>query len=489
MTDRKQPLPMKSSLPCFDKARIVVVGDVMLDRYWQGSTRRISPEAPVPVVRVNGCDDRPGGAGNVALNVTSLGSPVWLLGITGDDEAADSLTTRLEAAGVYCDFVRLKHAQTITKLRVISQHQQLIRLDFEESFSGFGVDTIPDRLSTLLDHADALIVSDYGKGTLSNTQELIQLARKRHVPVLVDPKGQDFTRYRGATIIKPNLHEFEAIVGSCSSEKELIDKGHKLRETLMLDALLITRGEHGMTLLSEDKKELHLPARTREVFDVTGAGDTVIATLAAALASGEPLSHAAALANIAAGIVVTKLGTSTVSLPELRRAVNTIQSSGCGAMTREQLIIALEDARAHGEKIVFTNGCFDIIHAGHVGYLEQAKKLGDRLVLAINGDKSVTRIKGEGRPINTVERRMAVLAGLESVDWVVSFDENTPERLLEQLQPDILVKGGDYGINDVVGADIVTAYGGKVAVLDFLENCSTTAIMQKIRKKNQEEIV
>ncbi|MCK5893856.1 MAG: bifunctional D-glycero-beta-D-manno-heptose-7-phosphate kinase/D-glycero-beta-D-manno-heptose 1-phosphate adenylyltransferase HldE [Endozoicomonadaceae bacterium] len=480
---------MKPSLPCFDKARIVVVGDVMLDRYWQGPTRRISPEAPVPVVQVNGCDDRPGGAGNVALNITSLGAPVWLLGITGDDEAANSLTTRLEAAGVYCDFVRLKNVPTITKLRVISQHQQLIRLDFEESFSGLGVDTIPDRLSVLLDHADALIVSDYGKGTLRDTQELIRLARKRHVPVLVDPKGQDFTRYRGATIIKPNLHEFEAIVGRSSSEAELIDKGHKLRETLMLDALLITRGEHGMTLLSAGKKELHLPARTREVFDVTGAGDTVIATLAAALASGEPLPRAAALANIAAGIVVTKLGTSTVSLPELRRALNTIQGSERGAMTREQLVIALEDARSHGEKIVFTNGCFDIIHAGHVGYLEQAKKLGDRLVLAINGDKSVTRIKGEGRPVNTVERRMAVLAGLESVDWVVSFDENTPERLLEQLKPDILVKGGDYGINEVVGADIVTAYGGEVAVLDFLENCSTTAIMQKIRKENQEEIV
>ncbi|GAA4648474.1 bifunctional D-glycero-beta-D-manno-heptose-7-phosphate kinase/D-glycero-beta-D-manno-heptose 1-phosphate adenylyltransferase HldE [Kistimonas scapharcae] len=478
---------MKPSLPRFDKARVVVVGDVMLDRYWQGPTRRISPEAPVPVVRVNGSDDRPGGAGNVALNVTSLGAPAWLLGITGDDEAADALTTRLEAAGVYCDFVRLKDAPTITKLRVISQHQQLIRLDFEEAFTGIDVDTIPDRLSALLDNADALIVSDYGKGTLKDIQELIRLARKRNIPVLADPKGQDFTRYRGATVITPNLHEFEAIVGSCSTEEELVAKGQALREELMLDALLITRGEHGMTLLRADEKELHLPARAREVFDVTGAGDTVIATLAAALASGEPLPRAAALANIAAGIVVAKLGTATVSLPELRRAVNAIQGSERGAMTREQLLIAVEDARAHGEKIVFTNGCFDIIHAGHVGYLEQARKLGDRLVLAINGDESVTRLKGEGRPINPVERRMAVLAGLEAVDWVVSFNEDTPESLLEQLKPDVLVKGGDYGINEVVGADIVTAYGGEVAVLDFLENCSTTAIVQKIRKENEQE--
>lgn len=479
---------MKPSLPRFDKARVVVVGDVMLDRYWQGPTCRISPEAPVPVVRVCGRDDHPGGAGNVALNVTSLGAPVWLLGITGDDEAADSLTTRLEAAGVYCDFVRLKDTPTITKLRVISQHQQLIRLDFEEPFTALDAN-LPGRLSVLLDNADTLIVSDYGKGTLSNIQELIQLTRKRNIPILVDPKGQDFTRYRGATVITPNLHEFEAVVGPCASEKELVTKGHKLRETLMLDALLITRGEHGMTLLSGDGKELHLPARAREVFDVTGAGDTVIATLAAALASGESLPSAAALANIAAGIVVAKLGTATVSLPELRRAVNATQGSERGAMTREQLMIALADARAHGEKIVFTNGCFDIIHAGHVGYLEQAKELGDRLVLAINGDESVARLKGKGRPINTVERRMTVLAGLEAVDWVVSFDEDTPESLLEQLQPDILVKGGDYGIDGVVGADIVTAYGGEVAVLDFLENCSTTAIMQKIRKEKKKETV
>lgn len=477
---------MNPNLPRFDKARVVVVGDVMLDRYWQGSACRISPEAPVPIVLVKGCDERPGGAGNVALNVTALGAPAWLLGVTGDDEAADALTTRLEAAGVYCDFVRLKDVPTITKLRVISQHQQLIRLDFEETFSRVGADIIPDRLSALLDNANTLIISDYGKGTLTDIQELIQLARKRNIPVLADPKGRNFSRYRGATVITPNLREFEAIVGHCSTERELVARGQALREELLLDALLITRGEHGMTLLRDGEKELHLPARTREVFDVTGAGDTVIATLATALASGESLPRAAALANIAAGIVVAKLGTATVSQPELRCAVNDDQDSERGVMTREQLLIAAEDARARGEQIVFTNGCFDIVHAGHVGYLEQARQLGDRLVIAVNGDDSVTRMKGKGRPINPVERRMAVLAGLEAVDWVVSFDEDTPESLLEQLKPDVLVKGGDYTIDEVVGADMVTAYGGEVAVLDFLDNCSTTAIVQRIRKESEQ---
>jgi D-beta-D-heptose 7-phosphate kinase/D-beta-D-heptose 1-phosphate adenosyltransferase len=244
--------------------------------------------------------------------------------------------------------------------------------------------------------------------------------------------------------------------------------------------LLITRGEHGMTLLRLNQPELHLPTQAREVFDVTGAGDTVISVLAAALAAGSAMEEAVALANIAAGIVVGKLGTAVVSAPELRRALQRHQGSGRGVMTREQLRIAVEDARAHGEKIVFTNGCFDIIHAGHVGYLEQAKTLGERLIVAINDDASVTRLKGPGRPINSVDRRMAVLAGLESVDWVVSFHEDTPEPLLQELKPDVLVKGGDYREEQVVGWQIVKAAGGAVNVLSFFDDCSTTKIIEKV---------
>lgn len=424
---------MKLTLPRFDQARVLVIGDVMLDRYWHGVTSRISPEAPVPVVRIGQVEDRPGGAGNVALNIASLGAPAWLIAATGNDEAADSLQARLEAAGVFCDFVRINDAPTITKLRVVSQHQQLIRLDMEEPFQTLSSDTLEEKTAALLDNMDAVILSDYNKGTLQNHQQLINMARTRNIPVLVDPKGTDFERYRGATVITPNLHEFETVVGHCKDEQDLVNKGQKLMQELELEALLITRSEHGMTLLCKDQQAMHLPARAREVFDVTGAGDTVISTLATALAAGSKLSQAAALANIAAGLVVGKLGTATISMPELRREVNRELGAERGVVTSDQLMTAIEDARAHGEKIVFTNGCFDIIHAGHVGYLEQARKQGDRLVLAINSDRSVKELKGEGRPINSEDRRMAVLAGLEAVDWVVCFDEDTPEDLLRMI--------------------------------------------------------
>ena len=272
------------------------------------------------------------------------------------------------------------------------------------------------------------------------------------------------------------------MVGHCANETDLVAKGMQLVSDLELEAILITRGENGMTLIRPDSPELHLPAKAQEVFDVTGAGDTVISVLAAALAAGETMADATALANIAAGQVVGKLGTAAISGPELRRAILGEQDSGQGVMTSDQLAIAVEDARAHGESIVFTNGCFDIIHAGHVGYLNEARKLGERLVVAINDDDSVRRLKGPGRPINPVERRMAVLAGLEAVDWVVSFSEDTPETLLQSLKPEILVKGGDYAIDQVVGGEFVLAYGGKVQALEFLDNCSTSDIVEKMRR-------
>lgn len=471
------------SMPRFDSAPVLVVGDVMLDRYWHGPTHRISPEAPVPVVKVDQIEDRPGGAGNVALNIAALGAPAWLVGVTGDDEAALSLRQRLNAAGVYCDFQAHAEQPTITKLRVMSRHQQLIRLDFEERFNTDGP-ALLESVRGLIGKVKVMILSDYGKGALVNHQELIALAREAGVPVLADPKGKDFSIYRGATLITPNLSEFEAVVGECASEQVLVDKGMALIDELELDAILVTRSEQGMTLLCRGQSALHLPARAREVFDVTGAGDTVISTLATALAAGEALPQAVALSNLAAGIVIGKLGTAAISAPELRRAVQREQGSERGVLGAEQLVVAVEDARAHGERIVFTNGCFDIIHAGHVGYLEEARRLGDRLIVAINDDASVTRLKGPGRPINSVDRRMAVLAGLGAVDWVVSFAEDTPEALLELIRPDVLVKGGDYSVEQVVGAPIVQSYGGEVKVLNFVDSCSTTAIVQKIRDKH-----
>ncbi|CAD5107044.1 bifunctional D-glycero-beta-D-manno-heptose-7-phosphate kinase/D-glycero-beta-D-manno-heptose 1-phosphate adenylyltransferase HldE [Zestomonas carbonaria] len=473
---------MKLSMPRFDQAPVLVVGDVMLDRYWHGSTSRISPEAPVPVVKVDQIEDRPGGAANVALNIAALGAPAALIGVTGADEAADSLAASLSSAGVKTRFQRIAAQPTIVKLRVMSRHQQLLRMDFEQPFATDAAALAGD-VGALLDGVKVLVLSDYGKGALRNHQELIRIARERGVPVLADPKGKDFGIYRGASLITPNLSEFEAIVGRCADEHELVAKGATLMRELELDALLVTRGEHGMTLLRPDQPALHLPARAREVFDVTGAGDTVISTLAAAIAAGEELPQAVALANLAAGIVVGKLGTAAISAPELRRAVQREEGSERGVLSLEQLLTSIDDARAHGEKIVFTNGCFDILHAGHVTYLEQARAQGDRLVVAINDDASVSRLKGPGRPINSVDRRMAVLAGLEAVDWVVSFGEDTPERLLTQVKPDVLVKGGDYGIDQVVGAGIVQAYGGEVKVLGLVENSSTTAIVEKIRSR------
>ena len=473
---------MKLEMPPFQDARLLVIGDVMLDRYWHGVASRVSPEAPVLVVRVGNREDRPGGAGNVALNIAALGSAARLIGIVGADETGEELRSRLTAAGVYCDFLQSADKPTITKLRVISQHQQLIRLDFEQEFDDADVIGLKEKARSLMEDTQVIVLSDYGKGALRNVAELIELGRSKNIPVIVDPKGVDFQKYRGATIITPNFTEFESVVGPSSNEEEFVNKGLKLVSELNLQAILITRGEHGMTLIRPDSPELHLPARAQEVFDVTGAGDTVISVLAAALAAGDGLADATALANLAAGLVVGKLGTAAISGPELRRAILLEQNSGRGVMTAEQLQIAVQDAKAHGEKIVFTNGCFDIIHAGHVGYLAEAKHLGDRLVVAINDDDSVRRLKGAGRPINPVERRMAVLAGLEAVDWVVSFAEDTPEELLKALQPEILVKGGDYTLEQVVGGDFVQSYGGEVRALEFLDNCSTSAIMEKMKE-------
>jgi len=476
---------MRLEIPAFDAARVLVVGDLMLDRYWQGSTGRISPEAPVPVVRVLSEEDRPGGAGNVALNIAALGAHTRVMGVTGRDPAAEVLGQRLEAAGVEFDFERLEGIATITKLRVLSRHQQLIRLDFEDELGAFDPQPLRARFEQALHRCDVVALSDYGKGGLNDVQAYITAARAAGKPVLVDPKGTDFSRYRGATLITPNLAELEAVVGACASEDALVAKAARLMDDLDLEALLVTRSEQGMTLLQAGEPVLHLPTRAREVFDVTGAGDTVIAVLAAALAAGQPLSAATALANLAAGIVVGKLGAATVSVPELIRAIHHEQESGMGVLSEEQLLEAGEVARAHGEKIVMTNGCFDILHAGHVTYLEQARRLGDRLIVAVNTDDSVRRLKGEGRPVNPLERRMAVLAALGCVDWVVAFSEDTPERLICRVGPDVLVKGGDNDPERIPGGRCVRERGGEVRVLEYVADVSTTRLIEAIRKQEK----
>ncbi len=474
---------MKINLPDFSDAKVLVVGDVMLDRYWVGPTGRVSPEAPVPVVKVEQHEERPGGAANVALNVAALGAHGCLLGFTGDDEPADALTRKLDAIKVESDFVRLADYPTITKLRVLSRNQQLIRLDFEEGFQDVDAAPLLEKVEKGLGSAQVMILSDYAKGALEQVQTMIQMARKQGVPVLVDPKGTDFERYRGATLLTPNLSEFEAVVGKCKTEHELVEKGLELVDRFELDALLVTRSENGMTLIRKGEDELHLPAMAHEVYDVTGAGDTVISTLATSLASGATLAEACGLANAAAGVVVGKLGTSTISPIELANVLYGTQESGFGVLTEHQLKYAVEAAHRRGEKLVMTNGCFDIIHAGHVSYLNSARKLGDRLIVAVNSDESVRGLKGTGRPVNSSDRRMAVLAGLGAVDWVVEFTEETPERLISEILPDILVKGGDYKVEEIAGHKQVLANGGDVKVLQFEEGISTTKIINAIRNE------
>ncbi|MBV1880006.1 MAG: bifunctional D-glycero-beta-D-manno-heptose-7-phosphate kinase/D-glycero-beta-D-manno-heptose 1-phosphate adenylyltransferase HldE [Pseudomonadales bacterium] len=478
---------MKIQFPPFIQANVLVLGDIMLDRYWHGGTSRISPEAPVPVVRVNEIEERPGGAGNVALNIASLGSKVNLLGLTGHDEAAQALQTKLEECQVHCNFQKVETAPTITKLRIISRNQQLIRLDFEESFNDqTALAKLKQKFTDSIKNVGAIVLSDYAKGALFDSIDLIKIARENKIPVLVDPKGSDFSRYAGATLITPNLGEFEAVVGTCSSETELVEKGLALLKKHQWQALLVTRGEQGMTLIRPDLNPLHLSARAREVYDVTGAGDTVIGTLAAAIAAGDDIASATALANVAAGIVVGKLGTATVNAAELRRAIYGIDDTENGTVTESQLEVMVADSRAHNEVIVMTNGCFDILHPGHVAYLQGAKRLGDRLIVAVNDDASVKRLKGEERPINNVENRMNVLAGLGAVDWVVPFGEDTPARLIEKILPNILVKGGDYQVKDIAGAQAVIDNGGIVNVLDYEDGCSTTDVINRIKEQDKQ---
>ena len=480
---------MKHDFPQFHGAQVLVIGDLMLDSFYHGKASRISPEAPVPIVNVERMEDVPGGAANVAMNIASLGATCRIGGITGQDRAANTLKTRLNAVGVDCAFHQTPDNDTIVKQRVISNNQQLLRMDFEQRFADHEWQNMAALIEPMMADTSVMVLSDYNKGTLVDPQHWIELAKQHKVPVLVDPKGSDFRKYNGADLITPNMSEFEAIVGKVESEADLIQKAQHLIELLDIKALLITRSEHGMSLIRKDQPEFHLPAIAKEVSDVTGAGDTVISTIASVLAAGGSLEKAVTLANVAASIVVSKLGTATVSGPELQveyqrhQGENNTDHSIAGAVTLEQLKLAVDQAKQRGEKVVFTNGCFDILHAGHVGYLEQARKQGDRLILAINSDASVKRLKGEGRPINPVERRMAVLAGLEAVDWVVSFEDDTPERLLELIKPDILVKGGDYSRTEVVGWEIVEGYGGEIKALDFLDDCSTTAIVEKIQEK------
>jgi D-beta-D-heptose 7-phosphate kinase / D-beta-D-heptose 1-phosphate adenosyltransferase len=471
-------------LPPFENANVLVVGDLMLDRYWHGGTSRISPEAPVPVVHVNQNDERAGGACNVALNIATLGAKCTVMGLCGDDEAARVLESLLGKVGVNTQFVRMAGNSTVTKLRVMSRSQQLMRLDFEDGFIGQDLSELEKAFEAQLEGHNVVVCSDYGKGSLREVEKLIALCNEKNIPVLVDPKGSDFEKYTGASLITPNLSEFEAVVGSCKTEDDLVSKANKLSEQFDIAALLVTRSEHGMSLMQRDYDPVHVPTQAREVFDVTGAGDTVISTLAASLGAGVTLERAMVLSNLAAGVVVAKSGTASVSPAELESAIKQNSSNTeHGILDEVELHVVLNSCRARGETIVMTNGCFDILHAGHVTYLEQAAALGDRLLVAVNIDETVRRLKGEDRPVNKVENRMRMLAALRCVDWVVAFTEDEPTRLICEVSPDILVKGGDNVVDEIPGGDCVREAGGQVMVLTYVDGISTTKIIESIKEK------
>ncbi len=471
---------MSISLPEFSSIKILVVGDLMLDRYWSGDTQRISPEAPVPVVSINDFEERPGGAGNVARSITKLGGVCKLVALLGDDGNGSRADELLQNENVSTQFVKDIHAKTISKLRVLSRHQQLIRLDFESEFTDSCISELTQCVKEQIKNHQVIILSDYNKGALRDVKEIISYANSNNVYSFVDPKGNDFSKYRDVTAITPNQSEFQAVVGSIASEGEFISKGINLLKELNLSALIVTRSEKGVTLIQDSGENVTIPARAKEVYDVTGAGDTFISVLASSYAAGSSFEHSVQIANAASSVVVGKLGAATVSKNEIEGELNRSSQLLGKIVSLEVLIQKVRNLRQENKKIVMTNGCFDILHSGHVDYLSKARQMGDVLIVAVNSDESVRTIKGNSRPVNTANDRMTVLSGLHAVDWLVEFDQETPEAVIKELLPDILVKGGDYKPEEVVGGDTVCANGGEVRIVEFLGSYSTSNLISKI---------
>lgn len=463
-------------------APILILGDVMLDRHIHGHVRRISPEAPVPVVAWIREDHSPGGAGNVAASVAALGSPVTLAGLVGPDAEADDLRASLRGRGVHRLILHTGPGiATVTKTRILSDaHHQLLRLDRDGDRNAYAA-AAPTLLGEVLPRIEshqAVVLADYEKGGITPTvvRAVIDRCRTLGRPCVIDPKKTDFSVYAGATVLTPNLLEAERALGrSISGDDEAARAADDLRTALSLDAMLITRGPEGMTLSTAEGIS-HVPARTRAVADVTGAGDTVVSVLAAALGSGWTLADACKLASVAAGIAVSNPGTYVVQANELETAWHGLSPK---ILTWEAARRRLETARRRGQKIVFTNGCFDILHAGHLASLEACRQLGDLLVVGLNSNASVRGLKGESRPVISQENRASLLAGLACVDMVVIFDEPTPDALIRCLDPDVLAKGGDYTIDQIAGADFVQARGGQVITLPLVPGLSTTGILAR----------
>lgn len=468
----------------WNDGHILVIGDVMLDKYVWGTVERISPEAPVPVVHGSHVTHHPGGAANVAMNLAGLGAKATVVGFVGDDEDAKLLNVELITAGVTASLVPVSDFPTTSKLRILSSNQQMLRLDFEKK--GQRPDAAYEELirhaRDVISSCSAVILSDYAKGALSDhvCTVIISDARTLGIPVLVDPKSQTFAKYRNATTVCPNFQELSVAAGYTGPELgRLLDIGEKYVEEYGFDFLTVTLGEKGIAVVGKNKRT-RAPAIARQVFDVSGAGDTVIATLALCLSCGLEIETAIELANVAAGIVVSKLGT----VPVERNELIGVLSQGTPharekVLDRDRLLARVAAWRATGQRIVFTNGCYDLLHVGHISLLERARQQGDRLIIAINSDDSVRRLKGPGRPIIGEQERARVLAALSATDAVVVFDEGTPLELICQVRPDVLVKGGDYSEETVVGATDVRSWGGRVCLIPLVEGFSTSKLIAK----------
>jgi D-beta-D-heptose 7-phosphate kinase / D-beta-D-heptose 1-phosphate adenosyltransferase len=465
---------------------VLVIGDLMLDRYVWGNVARISPEAPVPIVRAVHQNERPGGAANVAMNIIGLGGKVTLFGFVGEDAEGTTLEKHLRESGIESRMTRVPGHPTTTKLRVLCGKQQMLRLDMEET-DGYPTDVhrvLLEKIKAAMPSADAVVLSDYAKGVLTENlcQQVIHAARRSGIPVLVDPKQRSFARYRGATTICPNLAELSVATGVELQDLDaLLAAGQKLTKELGLDCLTATLSEKGIAVIRENTKSI-APTVARQVFDVSGAGDTVIATLVLAIASGLEMETAVQIANVAAGIAVSKVGTVPVDRDEL--LMNLMPDIALSAQEKvlslEQLRVRTSVWRSAGQSIVFTNGCFDLLHVGHIALLEDARREGDRLIVAINSDASVRGLKGALRPIMGEGERSRILAALTAVDAVVVFEDPTPLGLIEVLRPDVIVKGGDYSEETVVGAKEVRSWGGRVKIVPTIKGFSTTQLIARV---------
>ncbi len=482
-----------NSLESLSSVRVLCVGDVMLDQFIYGTIERISPEAPIPVLLVDREKHMLGGAGNVVANVAALGVHATLATVVGTDATGVEIKNQLAAAGI--DYaLETEHSRATTrKSRFICGPQQVLRVDREKTVpvSAAVEDKLIERIMTLVPQTDAIILSDYNKGLLTDriVSAVISFARQHNKPVIVDPKGKNFARYHGATVITPNRKELEEATGmKAGTDDEVRAAALKLIMECGIDTVLATRSKDGMSIISEKDAPVHIPAQVREIYDVSGAGDTVVATFAAGLAAGFPLKNAALLANIAAGIVVGKPGTATARLDEIhavlaarpgRETMSSVQN-GSKYAAIEDAVTQAERLRTRGKKVGFTNGCFDLLHPGHVSVLRQARAACDYLIVAINSDSSVKRLKGPSRPVQSETARTDILSALEMVDMVVVFEDDTPIELIRNIKPDVLVKGGQYKLEEVVGYEVVMSYGGQIVRAEMEEGFSTTDTISRI---------